>query len=248
MPNPIPKQDAYELEVFSQFVSFADIPIATETIFKREPPEPDILCDHENCGQLGFELVQLVPQTYKHRLGLREIAQNAMQQSYEHMNERQKKQFSEKFRNATIHILLEPSATKGAVHRNTPQLLKELLDISISHEGELEELLSTKVRSTFDFVFVQISDTDSLKFSVGDFGHLDHAMLQSLKNKMCKTYSSGYPIDLLAYVEDASYFPQSIWKEALDSYLKELDNTGPFQRIWLADIPKRCVICTYPSA
>ena len=48
-----------ELRVFANFIALARLPIRMESIEKRLPPEPDILCVHEADGKVAFELVEL---------------------------------------------------------------------------------------------------------------------------------------------------------------------------------------------
>ena len=43
-------KDDREVEIFSRFVSASRLSIAPSTIEKREPPEPDILCVHNDGG------------------------------------------------------------------------------------------------------------------------------------------------------------------------------------------------------
>jgi hypothetical protein len=48
-----------EVEIFSRFVSSAELPIDLDTIEKCNPPEPDILCAHRDDGPVAFELVEI---------------------------------------------------------------------------------------------------------------------------------------------------------------------------------------------
>ena len=48
-----------ELRVFAEFVALARIPVPLESVEKRLPREPDLLCNHETEGKVAFELVEL---------------------------------------------------------------------------------------------------------------------------------------------------------------------------------------------
>lgn len=48
-----------ETEIFSRFISASKLPIDLNTIEKREPPEPDILCTFLDEGPIAFELVEI---------------------------------------------------------------------------------------------------------------------------------------------------------------------------------------------
>lgn len=53
------QKGARELEIFATFMRAASISIKPESITKREPPEPDILCQTLDGCQIAFELVEL---------------------------------------------------------------------------------------------------------------------------------------------------------------------------------------------
>lgn len=48
-----------ELAIFRRFAAVAQIRVAPESIQKRLPPEPDILCEVAGRGNVAFELVEL---------------------------------------------------------------------------------------------------------------------------------------------------------------------------------------------
>jgi hypothetical protein len=53
------KQDENEVRAFQDFVAQARLPVVPESVQKRDPPEPDILCRLKNGEQLAFELVEI---------------------------------------------------------------------------------------------------------------------------------------------------------------------------------------------
>ena len=48
-----------ELEFFRRFAALVDLPLDANSAEKRPPPEPDILCKHEQEGYIAFELVEI---------------------------------------------------------------------------------------------------------------------------------------------------------------------------------------------
>jgi len=48
-----------EITVFLRFLEVSQLPINRESVEKRSPPEPDILCTHQSEGLLAFELVEM---------------------------------------------------------------------------------------------------------------------------------------------------------------------------------------------
>lgn len=48
-----------EYEVFMRFLEVSQMPIDWNSVEKRSPPEPDILCTHQSEGAVAFELVEM---------------------------------------------------------------------------------------------------------------------------------------------------------------------------------------------
>lgn len=60
-----------ELRVFHDFRARSNLPIDPESVEKRDPPEPDILCRHRDEGLIAFELVELCDPRIASALGRR---------------------------------------------------------------------------------------------------------------------------------------------------------------------------------
>lgn len=48
-----------EVAVFMRFLEASELPIDRNSVEKRSPPEPDILCTHQSEGAIAFELVEM---------------------------------------------------------------------------------------------------------------------------------------------------------------------------------------------
>ena len=59
------EQDKWPREraAFLEFIAIAGLPIPPDTVQKRSPPEPDLLCQHTLAGTLAFELVEICDPT-----------------------------------------------------------------------------------------------------------------------------------------------------------------------------------------
>ena len=51
-----------EKKIFSLFAEACALPVRPESIEKRNPPEPDILCEIKGEGPVAFEMVELIDQ------------------------------------------------------------------------------------------------------------------------------------------------------------------------------------------
>jgi hypothetical protein len=48
-----------EISLFREFVTQSALPIDPQSVIKRDPPEPDILCLHEEEGYVAFEMMEI---------------------------------------------------------------------------------------------------------------------------------------------------------------------------------------------
>jgi len=48
-----------EVATFLRFLELSQLAIDPDSVEKRSPPEPDILCTHQSEGQIAFELVEM---------------------------------------------------------------------------------------------------------------------------------------------------------------------------------------------
>lgn len=58
MPDSLQKS-AREVSVFQEFAERSGLPIVPNSIGKREPPEPDILCQVTDKGHVAFEIKEM---------------------------------------------------------------------------------------------------------------------------------------------------------------------------------------------
>jgi hypothetical protein len=84
-----------EIEIFKEFVKCEGLPIDPHSVEKRNPPEPDIVCQHSEEGCIAFEVAEIcnedIAREIKNPSGqafwtssrLREITKNKLSRSYE---------------------------------------------------------------------------------------------------------------------------------------------------------------------
>jgi hypothetical protein len=69
---------AHEKKIFLEFLEKSGLPIDSESVESRNPPEPDILCKHKEQGFIAFELVELcdseIPHTTAKMVGFGGVA------------------------------------------------------------------------------------------------------------------------------------------------------------------------------
>ena len=53
------RKSEFEIAIFKGFIEKAGLPIDPQSIVKRDPPEPDLLCLHKDDGYVAFELMEI---------------------------------------------------------------------------------------------------------------------------------------------------------------------------------------------
>ncbi len=57
--NAEEKKAKREVSVLMKFLKASELPIGTASVESRPPPEPDILCSHQEEGKIAFELAEI---------------------------------------------------------------------------------------------------------------------------------------------------------------------------------------------
>jgi hypothetical protein len=70
--NQVAEKEARERDIFNGFIAVTGLPVASESIRSRPPPEPDILCDVAGEGLVAFELVELIDEDLARHTARRE--------------------------------------------------------------------------------------------------------------------------------------------------------------------------------
>jgi hypothetical protein len=92
-----------EQKIFLDFAKACGLAIRLDSIEKREPPEPDILCKIEQEGAVAFEMVELIDQglaqqTYE-SIGLQQL----LEDTYQNLSTSARTEIERLFQNALVH-------------------------------------------------------------------------------------------------------------------------------------------------
>ena len=116
---------AKEIKVFKDFVAAAVPSIVQETVQKREPPEPDILCEDSIEGYRAFELVELLDKGYAHRRGHR--VKELEIEAYKQLSCTKKAAFDRHFGNASLNFSYVDNLTETQREKIIPCVLEKLM-------------------------------------------------------------------------------------------------------------------------
>jgi hypothetical protein len=72
-----------ELSVFREFVTASSLSIISESIEKRDPPEPDIFCTLTDGNTLAVELVEIIDRSMMKRTSDKFELENELKRAYD---------------------------------------------------------------------------------------------------------------------------------------------------------------------
>lgn len=127
-----------ERDVFISFAEAAPFSVLPETIENRNPPEPDILCEIEGIGKVGFELTELIDQDYMARIGLLFNTKQFLSNYWrKELNQKESTLFGEKYKGALIHFEFAPNSKLKERKTAAKKAFAKLLQLPDSPVGEV---------------------------------------------------------------------------------------------------------------
>lgn len=130
-------QANHELSIFSSFVMATKLAVTPNSIQKRQPPEPDILCSIEGRGDVAFELVEIVDESMARRdsdaLRLRRV----LFETYQNYLEEKRRAFFSRYGHCSIHVAFEENASYRDRAVAAPAVLDFLLCVAQPITGQI---------------------------------------------------------------------------------------------------------------
>jgi hypothetical protein len=229
----MPNQADSERETFEAFALVAPFRVIQGTIESRRPPEPDIVCEIEGRGRVGFELTELIDEDYKARV-------NTMFKTKQHLSTYWRNElkapvrqlFEFKYGDASICVTYQEGANYRRRKRATPSLIQTLLSLPDNFSGEVQSSNNT-MDDIIGRVYIDRPGIAGPIVDVDSYGRLGDPTQFAIERKLRKTYMCDYPIELLAHI-DINLLPLGIWENAAAKAAEGL-NESPFKRLWVFD-------------
>lgn len=229
-----------ELNVFSGFAAVCGLCIVPNSIEKREPPEPDVLCQIQDEGPIAFEMVELLDQVRIARpRGIQAEISDGFRDAYRSLSEGEQARLQERLGNATVRVHMSRAVSSHRRRAAVGELLKLLLDIDTQFEGEY--LLPPKLRLLASLKIVRGNFAGPRFTAISDSVY-DPTPLKGLEAKFGKIYTTTSPIDLVAYF-DSQHAPPENKIVSLQQLIKSLIDSSGFRRVWVYDANERRVCC-----
>ncbi|MFQ5912670.1 MAG: hypothetical protein ACE5JS_05775 [Nitrospinota bacterium] len=223
-----------ELSVFRRFAEVCPLGIRPESIKKGE--FPDISCEFEGEGSVGFELVEITDQTLA-RLTSEQIEfQRLLRETYRNLPDDDRAEVERAFGNALIGVRFH-SDVSSRLKRNSIPLILDFLKEQKSLAGEeLEPKPGSDLAKAVEKIRIIRRGSPGPRFHVSAAtSYLDRTP-ESVLKKLNKQYQSQTPIDLLAYYEFQPPDPPDVFEARFSNFLEaNSSRLEKFRRVWFFD-------------
>jgi hypothetical protein len=226
------QQNENEIHAFQVFVAQARLSVVPESIQKRDPPEPDILCRLENGDQLAFELVEISHPTNAKFFGGAPALADLIEKTYQNLPSKIKARFDERFVNTPLSFEFLPDASRNRIGAKIPGILNELANQASSKDEDWifststqKVLLSVRKRGRVD-------NPGRPSFNIAGSFTPDEVVVETVMSKLHKAYETPHPIELLAYFGGLAWGHSGEWVHPLQNVVSSR-GLGPFRRIWV---------------
>jgi hypothetical protein len=233
------RHDNKELPIFHLFASACGVPIDPNSVEKRIPPEPDILCNVVGGGSVAFEMVELVDRDRIGRpVGDQEKLMDRMRNRHRSLPVELKAEFDKRFGNAWVEARMRPSISLNRREQMADDILEEMMKLEPNFEGTFP-----LIRKGVEVASVKVKRRDGLAgphFKVLAVSCYDPIPLDSLRGKFEKNYTCGVPMELLAYFHRQAAPLEEQLRE-LSTFIESRLAGSRFRRVWVFDAFHRYV-------
>jgi hypothetical protein len=115
--------------------SKARLPVVSKSIQKRDPPEPDTLCQMENGDQLAFELVEICHPRNAVFFGSAPALAGLIEKAYQSLPSKIKARFDERFVNTPLSFEFRSDVSRNRIGARMLGMLSELANQAVRGGG-----------------------------------------------------------------------------------------------------------------
>ncbi len=230
-------QSRSEIITFKRFAEICPLNIVRESIDKREPPEPDIVCRLGGSEELvAFELVEILDEGWARLTSSQFGDADRLREAYGASTGEFRKALDRRLNNALVYVAFERAVSSRDRRASLPAILEELSRIEGDFTGEWRPRRGTALFDKVRIVGISRGGFEGPEFDVEAVGSIGDPTVERVQAKWQKSYRTACPIELLAYYELQPTLPDEMWLPHLTAFLEANWTTAPFRRIWLFDV------------
>jgi hypothetical protein len=226
-----PEQAKSEMAVFTAFSDAARLKVRPGTVQNRLPPEPDISCELEDLGHIGFELVEIVDSDLARMVSDQIRMQEVLRGKATH-----EKAVSDRFSDALVYVRFVGGAPVRQRERAIPRLFEFLTSLAPEFEGDSAIPRSSPLAGTVRSVRVsrgQFPPGPHFQVEAGSF--IQDPIVERLRAKFAKQYGRENRVELLAFYHLHPCRPPEMWVRSVATYVQANITQSPFSRVWIFD-------------
>lgn len=217
-----------ELTIFLEFAAVCPLGITRDSIEKRDPPEPDILCRIRDGSALAFELVELVDRA---RIAKPMADQEQLMDSLREASRALPEETRKQLKDAWVGVEFRPDRTLRKRKEYARQLVEQVAaDPTVEGKVAVRERDAEVARANVK----RREGLDGPHFRVIVAGHYEPVPLGAIEEKFDKAYQGGNPVDLLAHF-DRQHAPLEAQIGKLVAFVEANIARSPYGRVWIFD-------------
>ena len=220
-----------EAQIFEALAAIAGIGVTANTIQKRQPPEPDILCRLTDGTTRAFELTEICNPRNAAFMGSAQKLSDMIEDAYRSLPPETRTRFDSKFADRPLSFHFRDGASLSRIRSGITAVLTDLLGAT-ERGGSYLEFRSPKAAGIVSQVRFagRLNQLGAFNFNIGGFFDPSAQVVDGVAAKLSKKYVSDYPIDLLAHF--GGYAVETTdFEEPLRALLAA--GPGPFSRIFV---------------
>lgn len=225
-----------EQKIFLAFAKACGLAIQLDSIEKRQPPEPDILCEIEQEGAVAFEMVELIDQGLAQQTYESIRLQQLLEDTYQNLSTSARTEIERLFQNALVHVTFHAETSSRGRENAIPLILNWLQGFSASFVGSTPPEVQSSLHKVVSEITVSRGDFLGPSFDVDAGGAFAYPTLERISKKFEKKYISSTPVELLAYYELQPIWPEELWLPQLRTFITQHNGSSRFRRVWVYDI------------
>ncbi|MDD5085885.1 MAG: hypothetical protein PHE61_07595 [Candidatus Omnitrophica bacterium] len=246
MSNKASIQAKEEVRIFKKFAGVCSYSIDITSITKREPPEPDILCNLSDGSVLALELVECIDDSLAQSIYGPIRLNEALYSELDKFPSEKKRLFKAKYGDALMGISFNEGISARKKESSIPGIFDYLLSLGSSVEGEFELRSHRCLKDAVRSITVE-------RGIVGPMFYVESATFSSdpcrerIREKFNKNYETKSAIELLAYYKLQLELPKERWLPSVQEFLRDNIQDSAFRRVWIYSVNKDMVIFAYPE-
>lgn len=232
-----------ELAVFKKFANAATLKIDLDTIEKRDPNEPDVICRLVGGEIVAFELVRLVPSEKAYRFALWDKTVKELYRHYEQLHDEERIKFDLNYISCLIHFEFDDQTPMSARRKVYTDSFSQLITLPLGFRGRVMQNRGSALSN----IYIDDTGADHPIFDTNNGGFTSDPTKSTIQKKCTIEYKRKHPIELLAHFSERDILPIEIWIHQIQKMFRNEFSLGMFRRIWFFNETKSEVQYMFPE-